>query len=180
MELTDEEAKARLEREDNLVNLLIEHRTKHDGKGRREGDNNIPKELRTLMALTVGESKSQREVAQLFGVSDASVSNVSNGKISHDRSDKALTDIKVKREEKASEKALDNLFELLDATKSRITASTKLREIASAAKDMATVHEKLSGHRREGNQANILIYAPRLVKEENFEVIEVEAQVVER
>jgi len=178
MELTDEEAENRLNREDNLVNMLVQHRTMHENQGRKPGDVAIPKELKALIALTADES-TQKEIAEEFGVSQMTVSNIKNGKASEGRSDEKLIDIAEQRRKTSSEKALDNLMDLLGRVPEAAKTATKLRDISAAAKDMAAVHEKVSGRHGSGQDVKVLIYAPRLASERDYGVIEVEAQIID-
>jgi hypothetical protein len=178
MELTEEEAKERLEREDNLVNTLIAHRTMHDGQGKKPGDVAIPKEIKALIALT-SDGQSQAEVGEAFNVSGREVGLIKSGRVSPRKSDPELVDIREKKKETASEQALANLLELLTAVPAHVKTATKLRDVASAAKDMATVHEKLTGSKQNGQGVNVLIYAPRVSQESRYATVEVEATIID-
>jgi hypothetical protein len=70
-------------------------------------------------------------------------------------------------------------MDLLGNVKDKIPTTTKLRDITAAAKDMASVHEKISGRNGNGQDVKVLIYAPRLASERDYGVIEVEAQIID-
>ena len=178
MELTDDEAKNRLNREDNLVNMLVQHRTMHENQGRKPGDVAIPKELKTLIGLVSDES-TQKDVAESHGVSQMTVSNIKNGKVSERKADQKLVDIAEERRKTSADKALDNLMDLLGHVKDKIPNTTKLRDITAAAKDMASVHEKISGRNGQNGDVKVLIYAPRLASEHDFETVAVDAQIID-
>jgi hypothetical protein len=169
MELNDSQVEERLNDERNLVNILRRRRT-----GRSDGRciaPRIPDEIKTLVALNAEDGT--RDKARAFGISHIAVSDIERGLNSRGEAmDLEFNELRKKRQETIKTKAEENLLEIIQAVQPRIKEEKKLKNLTSAAKDLASVAEKLS-EKRLGSNASVVVYAPQISQENRYESIEV-------
>lgn len=187
MELNEEQAKERLNSSKNLLNKLglstnrtveknesLEVVKLHNG-GRHEGDKNIPPVIRGLIsvAANVGTTK---EAALAFGVSHHEAHDLKHGKVN----DLPNSDLIEKRDNglgKIHDKALAALMASMNLITPESLDGMKTKEVVMVAEKLASIVDKT----REGNTARtplVVIHAPRLRDENEFDVIEITAEAV--
>jgi hypothetical protein len=180
------ESDERLSREDNLASK-VEVRKLHEG-GRKNGDTNLTPLMRTLIGAAAEVDGNNAKTAKTFGVSDRAVANYRKGRTSQSGpiSPAARAEVVEVAEEKEKsgegikEKAKSRLDSLFDGPISAENLSTlKPREAISAAKDLATVIDRVSV-RESGDkqQVQVVIFAPRQRDEKEYEAIDVSARDV--
>jgi hypothetical protein len=184
---TVEESDERLQDEDNLC-AKIDVKPLHVG-GRKNGDKNISPMMRTLIGAAAEIDGNNAATARTFGVSDRQVANVRLGRTSHSETIDPVakaevaevveksTDTRTQVREKASSR-LASLFD--SAISEENLATLKPREAISAAKDLATVIDRVTP--KEGNSGNavqFVIFAPRQKEEKEYETVDVESREVD-
>jgi DNA-binding CsgD family transcriptional regulator len=181
MYLTEDEGRVRIAHPKNLVNAVVEFRRK---AGRPTGSTRLSPAAREIVAQAA-RVLPPIEVAEAFGISRRTASNLSRGitsnmtngrqKVNEDLKDK-LDRASADRAKVISGKALDILMATLegvDPTKVKSqTAKVKM------AKDLATIHEKMNGTGQQDGFTKVLIYAPRQRDMKEFEILDVQAKVV--
>ncbi len=188
MEITAEEAAARLNNPDNFLN-----RPKYEPlhKGTRGGgsastDNKgreIPPLIRTLIGITA-HNDTIGSTAEAFGVSNSTVAAAKKGNVGINRHDpelkKSIDAVVDEGKKTVREAALDRLAGMFNSVITDDTLSSlKPREAVSAAKDIATIVEKVSPKQANGNVA-VFISTTRVKDESEFgDIIEIEHKPVE-
>lgn len=185
MELTEDQAKERLSSNRNLLNKLglSTDRTEktesnlnvvklHNG-GRREGDKNIPQSIRELVsvAANVGTTK---EAAEAFGVSHHQAHDYKHGKVS-DRTNEELTEARDKGLGQIHDRALEILMHSMGLITPKAMEGMKVKDVVTVAEKMAGIVDKTRGESKE-HKPLVIIHAPRVRDESEFEVIEIEAR----
>jgi hypothetical protein len=151
--------------------------------GRKEGDVNVPESLRKIIGETseLEGRKSALELAAHLGLSPSSVSAYSNGANStatYNTPDNGLSDHIKGRKQKVVGSALTRLTRAMTSlTKDKI-ATSSAREISAIAKDMAQVVKMMDdtpandGANSGVRAPQFLVYAPTMIDERRFEVIQ--------
>jgi predicted transcriptional regulator len=185
MILSEDEALARLENPNNLVNVL-KNQVKNTVTimevphgGRKEGDKAIPPRVRELLGiLTVESGETQKEIASVFGVSQVTVSDISKGLIG-DRLDEdlAIKIDKTKEEKRATahDLALDALVGSLNAVGKHVANIDNPHKAASIATQMSKVISNLEDKDKPADVANVkvILMAPVQKQERHYETIDV-------
>ena len=149
--------------------------------GRKEGDVNVPESLRKIIGETSQLEGRQEalDLASAFGVSPSQVSAYSNGATStatYNQPNSELSTHIKGRKQKVVGKALSRLTRAMNnLTKDKI-ATSSAKEISAIAKDMAQVIKLMDDtpDPTQGNKVNapqFLVYAPTMIDERKFEVI---------
>jgi hypothetical protein len=156
--------------------------------GRKNGDNNLSPMMRTLIGAAAELDGNNAKVARTFGVSDRAVANYKVGRTSHSTAIEpaaasALTEVIEKgqdRRAEAKEKAIDRLASLFDGPISEENLSTlKPREAISAAKDLATVIDRVTPKDQNvDNRVQFVVFAPRQKTEKEYEAIDINAREI--
>jgi predicted transcriptional regulator len=188
MILSDEEVFERLNSNSNVSVLKM-----RQGAGRTSGANGLEVESKTLIAslVSAGSGESQASVAETFNVSPSAVSKMSRGlKTDNESLDSGLSG-RLKeinrvagineKVEKAHEGAIDVLSNVLDSLRSKIPEVTKARELSKIASDMSRVASSFSsggglfgglgGINGNGNKVQVIVHAPSMKHEDDFETI---------
>lgn len=156
--------------------------TELPSKGRSNGDVNVPESLRKIIGETseIEGRQSAIKLAESFGLSPSSVSAYANGATStasYNTPDTELAKHINGRKQKVVGSALSKLTKALGGlTKDKIETSSA-REISAIAKDMAQVVKMMEPDVPTGPGANtpsaqFLVYAPTMIDERKFEVIQ--------
>ena len=169
------------ERSRNGIKKVVIENEPH--AGRKPGDNNVPSGLRRIIGeeANINGRQDALALAKMFGVSDSSVSAYSNGATSTDsyrKPNNKLTEYIRNRKERITKKTLHKLTGALDSI-----TDDKLKELspkiaASIARDMSAIVKNMEPDKNipvNGDQHNnqFIFYAPKLLKESDFEVLEV-------
>ena len=146
--------------------------------GRKEGDLNVPPELRKLIASTAltESSKEANELARGLGISSSSVSAYKNGATSTTTYDKPNADLKEHVDEikiDISKKARARLLKAIEEITDDKLSVTKPRELAGIAKDMASVVEKMEPKDDKPivNSPTFIVYHPHVREEKHYDTI---------
>ena len=154
----------RLTHPDNLCNRLVEFRPLNPG-GKSVGDVNLPPSLRTLIA-SVAVSDGTKAAAKAFDLSPAGAPLIKKKEIEAGRVESKV--------DKIRDKALDSLSSLFESV---ITADglsgLKTREGIAAAKDLASVVDRIAPKTSGGNNVQFVVFSPRIRAEEEYEAIDV-------
>jgi hypothetical protein len=185
MIMTDEEVDARLNSENNLVNRLkvIKEIPK---PGRTEGAKGIPLEVKKLIGVLANNSdETQQEIADVFGVSNVTVSNsargLSSGGTKNDALAKTVNEHRpVSKIDDAHDKALDALVATLGTLGGRLTktddGTIKTRDLARIASDMSRVASNLKPAEKQSDplavNTQVVVYMPHQKKETDYDVID--------
>jgi len=176
----------RIAGEDNLAHKLVT-KPLHVG-GRKNGDNNLSPMMRTLIGAAAKLDDNNSSTAKAFGVSDRAVANYRDGKTSESMAvepaaisalDKVVEQGRDRRAE-AKEKAIDRLASLFDGPISTENLDTlKPREAISAAKDLATVIDRVTPKDQSvDNRVQFVVFTPRQKEEKEYETIEINAREI--
>ena len=180
--LTPEQARARLESNENLSVIIEEHRGVGGGNGSRERKRTITDEEKKLMATVAIQDKVNgitfTETAKEFGVHRNQLNDYMRGAYSDTNSSNPNNERSIRKPELfeavVSEKAIDRLTSALDKLSDEKLDVCDANSLSSVAVKMATVHEKITGnHNDKGAKVIVNIYSPRLVKEEHFNIVEI-------
>lgn len=183
MILEDDEALARLENENNLVNKLKNKVVIHQGMtpGRPNGTISIPpsvKKLLTITALTSDET--QQQIADTFHSSQHTISNLSRGLTSKGEAinPELIGLVRTKKNEKlenAHELALDALTASLTSLTTRLPEVDKPEKLAKIASDMSKVMNNISPKDNvdESLRPKVVFFAPNMKVENHYETLDV-------
>jgi len=176
--LTDEDIESRLTSPDNLVSRMKIHEC---GKG-HGNKTPVPQEIKQVIAELGNDGVKGVDLSREFGISQSLVSQTVNGNNSVGFRDPALYGVvQNKRKEvegkraQAEESAIDAVIESLGLLSGQIAEVKKPKELASIARDMASVAEKIRGRSIvDGEkQVHLHLYAPKMKKVEDYEIIDV-------
>lgn len=178
MEIDAEAAAKLLGDERNLAvrNPNVTFLKAHRG-GRTNGAKEIPPMIRTLIGIAA-HNDTLASTARAFGVCERTVSAAKIGNVGVDRHDEdvkeAIDTVVEKKDKNLRDVALDRLAGMFASViNDQNLGAMKPREAVSAAKDIATIVEKLTP-RSGGNSVAVFVHAPRVKDEREFgEVVEV-------
>lgn len=180
MILEETDALDRINSENNLINRLRVKILPHGG--RKEGQIAIPEPVRHLLGSLANESEeSQAQIAELFGVSQVTVSDAKRGLVG-DRYDEDLDEsnekVTKKTADDAHEAALDCLMDTLSGLSGKIkteSSTLKAKDLSKIATDMSRVMGSLKPAEKSGDNINntqVIVYQPVQRKEAQYEVID--------
>ena len=160
-------AEGRLAHPDNLCNRLVEFKPLNPGN-KSVGDVSLPPALRTLIA-SVAVSDGNKVAAKAFDVAPNTVSTIKKKETEAGRVESKV--------DKIRDKALDSLASLFDSviTENKLSG-LKTREGISAAKDLASVVERIAPKTSGGNNVQFVVFSPRIRSEEEYEAIDITAR----
>jgi hypothetical protein len=146
----------------------------------RGNNNEVPESLRKVIAEEAISGVKAEILAEQFNVSESSVSAYKQGATStasyddHDEHLKAHVDlVKTTIAKSARDKIIQALKHIDD---DKFTLAS-LKDVASVAKDMSVVMEKMEGGNRDKAPVQqVVIFAPRQRTEDDYKVIDVSAQ----
>jgi hypothetical protein len=184
--ITEEQAKARLTSPRNMMNRNRSNGPNNDddqpvsirpffNQGRRDGDQNVPSELRQLAALTALDS-TMRDAADLIGGSVRQVANYVKGEISPGIADPILKAVVETRMEKAQEIAIDKLLGSLNKIDFEDKEQMKkidARGLSQIASNLSRVVEQTSAKTNTDDRTRLIIYAPEIKNETHYSTVEV-------
>lgn len=170
MLLTPDQARARLESEDNLATRfgqksIVEPKViKSAGKNRI----NLDVETRTEIAVRARLGEDQHVIAKDFGVTPGEVSHINTGRI------KGVDEKQIdERIGKVHDVALDRLMTTLGFMDNDKLSGCDAKTLSGIAANMGRVIEKTSQKADAAQITNVLIYAPEIKQEKSFKTIEV-------
>lgn len=186
MILTDEEVEARLTSPENLINKVQIVRIPIGG--RKVGDVAVPPMVRGLIASLSLESKeSDKEIGNIFGVSQPTVSNSARGLVG-DRKEDSLDEVidttkqtLKQKSEDAHNLALDALMASLTAVGPKIVQAApgmQIIELTRTAKDLGNVvaniqRNKLLDKDATENKTIVILHTTERRNESKYDVIDV-------
>lgn len=184
-----DESNERLSAEDNVATNGVVFQKLHNG-GRRSGDANLSPMMRAIIGAAAEIDDNNAATARLFDVNDRAVANYRKGRTSHDSAIqpelKADVEEKVEivksKQQEAREKAASRLAALFDGPINEENLATlKPREAISAAKDLATVIDRVTPKESgNDNRVQFVIFAPRVKEEKEYTSIDVNATPLDR
>jgi predicted transcriptional regulator len=154
--------------------IKIKGQGPHIGEGRKE---EIPTLIKELVAIEGAAGNiSQKEIADIYGVTQSTVSHLSNGKKgtnSDSPIDEDLKETTDRVKHKIENAAVAKLMSTLDLFDPHGLEGQM--EVITAATKLAGVVEKIKGRNSEkgDNNVHLHLYQPRMKKVTDFEVIEV-------
>lgn len=147
--------------------------------GRTQGAVAVPESLRTIIAVAARTGGTIAGVAAQFGVSESTVAQAKKGNVGVNRHDpefkEKVDQIVGEQKKELRELALDRLAGMFASViNDQNLGALKPREAVSAAKDIATIVDKLTPKQSNTNVA-VFVHAPNVREEKDFgEVIVVE------
>lgn len=179
--VSEDEAARRVGSDNNLSK--IEHR-KMTNVGRKKGVAMLSPQMRALIGLSA-RIDGTSNAAKAFGVSDRTVRTLKKGKASpflaRDAEQSEAIEKGIAEKVPAIQNAaLTKLMIALDLVDKDSLGKKGARDLTGAAKDLATIHEKLQPKQLLSNNEGptVVIYTPTVAKESDYHVIEVEHKVV--
>jgi len=141
--------------------------------GRNKGDNNIPQPLREIIAEEALSGTPAKILTEQFGVSPSQVAafkHSASSTATYNQPNDKLVNVR----ERVGIKAHNRLNDALNALAKKNLVNEKPKDIASIAKDMAAVADKIRPMSERGNNQNLHlhIHAPQQKKVSDFEIID--------
>lgn len=189
--LTEDEAKSRLERDDNAVDLVKKLReerstdlTQVEEKarpGRKQGDLEVPQQLREIIAIEA-QALPAAEVARAFNVSESTVNDYKKGytrSVGGRSENESIRSAINQTLEPVREKALDRLMSAMNLISDEVLSDEpkKALQLAQTAANLSRVMDKAMPKEAPEDTAKagvqLIVFAPTLRQEEHYEVIEV-------
>lgn len=160
---------------DDLFKTSDNSTTKTTGQGPHKGDGrkeNIP-QLTREMAAVDAIILTQKETADIHGITQTSVNNYTNGRISADSApDVELTAVVESTRHKIENKAVAALMATLNLFDP--SGLENQMEVVNAAGKLSSIVEKIKGREKnDGNNVHLHLYAPRMKRLEDYETVEV-------
>lgn len=181
MYLSEDEGRARLSHPANLVNTVVEYRRR---SGRPAGSVRLSPAARAIVAQAA-RVLPPIAVAEMFGITRRTASNLSRGVTSNSSKGRQVIneDLKEKtdeaevtRQKQISDKALEILVATLtDVDPTKVKSPTSKVKMA---KDLAIIHEKMTGKGPGEGLTKVLIYAPRQKDMKDYEIMDIAAKVM--
>jgi len=185
MYITKEQLAERLNKTEVLV---IERERKTRSKKDENGEGGEKRLTHNERALIGGlaEIDSQKNIAELMGVSQMTVSNASRGLTSPTigldkelrddvrRSKEEIAEEKIESTQKIQDQLISNLAAALGHVSNNLS-NTDATEASKIAVDMSKILDRVSGSRdeRRGNRTAIIINVPQMKEEKNYQAITV-------
>lgn len=144
----------------------------------RNGKDEVPIEIKKVIAEESLLGTPAKELAKQFSVSEASISAYKNGATSTATYDKPNTEL-VKSNEEVKERisgiARGRLITALEQITDEKLAASKVRDVASIAKDMSAIIRNMDPSENTDRNLNqqFIFMTPHPREEKSFEVIEV-------
>lgn len=152
-------------------------------KGRSEGDVNIPDSLRKIIGETavIDGRKEALQIAEMFGISDSSVSAYAKGATSttsYNEPSKSIISHINKSRQRSIKKAQNKLNGALEALTQEKLDYADAKDLSTIAKDMSVIIKNLEPDKvtNEGEskiQPQFVIFAPQFRDERSFDTINV-------
>lgn len=160
-------------------NIFPEPNYKVEAIDRTKG-NDTPLEIRKTIAVLANiGSDSQKKIGEAFGLTQASVSHLSSGQTcTAAHSDKhkdifpVVQGLKEDKRTKAEDMALDSLVQALGLVPAGLKSAKSVKTIASVAKTMAEISEKMGGREIGNKSLHLHLYAPNQRSIEEYDTIE--------
>lgn len=169
--VNDEEFEAERKKFENKEDSFVVHEINH---GRNENDTNVPQPIRELIVEDALEGATAESLSKIYNVSPSSVSAYKNGATST-ASYRQKNSKLIAAKDRVSNRAYNRLNEALKALGTKNLSDEKPKDIASIAKDMATVAEKMSPKvdgAKDGPQVHLHLYAPKMKQITDYEIVE--------
>jgi len=137
-----------------------------------------------LLIGTLAKFDSRQNVAEAFGITPNTVSNISSGCVDSDREKghfkdpefiKKLSDIR----ESVAEKALGKVMDVLQLVTDEKLSKKDVTDVATIAKDLSVVVRNVSGDNgaNRPNIAQVVLFAPNQRRESSYDTMTIEAKV---
>jgi predicted transcriptional regulator len=182
--VTDDDLQSELDRLNGVRKTPEVEIVDKPSKGRDEGDVNVPDSLRQIIGETavVDGRQSALALANMFGISDSSVSAYAKGATStasYDTPTKSIIGHINKSRQRAIKKAGKALTEAIDKIDENKLNDMSAKELAGIAKDMSVVIKNLEpqkpmGEGEDKNTPQFVIFAPQFRDERSFPSITVQ------
>lgn len=187
---TLKESDERLARGDNYANFVEVRKLRNDDRGRKEGRKTLSPMMRNLIgaAARIDGAKS---AGKAFDVSESSARHYSKGRTGQEqpivpaaRAEvvKHEDNIKSKRE-KIVNGSYDRIAALFDddgPVNEENLKAMKPREAVSVAKDLAAIVDRVTPKEKDtGQRVQVVVFAPRQKEEKDYEVVDIDARVIE-
>lgn len=162
---------------DSQVNKEIKREVKivDINRGRTSGVKNISNETREQIATEALTSNlTGKEIAEKFNVSPASVSAYKHGNTScatYDKQDEQLSKHVSNVKTEISDTARNRLMMALNEITVDKVKDTKLKDIASIARDMSVVAKNMEPPAGINISNQVVVYRPKLHDEDDYDVI---------
>jgi len=124
---------------------------------------------------TLAHSMHRKPLALAFDISTRHVTGLKTGAPGHGKPNPELRHRIDQNVGKISDVALELTLEMLGLIKTKDNQNLSTKELASTAKDIASVHEKVSSGNRaaSGQQMQVIFYSPKEKSESKYDMVEV-------
>lgn len=161
--------------EKEVVNVVIEHVVIKD-KGRGIGNNEVPMELKKLIAEEAINGTSAKVLSGAFGISESSVNaykHNATSTASYHKPNEELVKSNNSVRDTISNKAQSKLLEAIESITKDDLQRTKVKDRASIASAMSNVVKNMREETNPDAGVKVMIYSPRVKMEDDYNVIEV-------
>lgn len=179
--LTPEQAINRLTADKNVARTLYVDRM--ESRGAKNGAN-MSLELKAMVAAHVTSGMKRVDVSKLFGIDDKYVNKIARGEKRIGNGgvvpDVELREVLKTVNETVAEKATNLVMAALEqVTEARLNdKGNKLRDVTGAAKDLASIVEKVSPKSEGGNIAAVVLMGTAPFAADRYKVLETSAVVL--
>jgi hypothetical protein len=181
IQLTKEEAAARLSNPRNLVNTIHKRDWERQSNG---GDKNTNGRAGKFsldekeMIVSLAEELGNKDTASLVGCNPASIPYWRNGINSKNTGSNAPSthvnkEVAINNQERISEKSVEKVLRAVELIDEEKLVACNATELATIASRLATLSIK---KQQEGGGINIVVYTPQVKSESQFETITIESK----
>ena len=185
MYITKEQLEARLNKpEVTIIQKVRKERSKKDEEG-NGGEGRLNHNERALIGI-LSETDTQKNIAELMGVTQTTVSSVSRGMVAPssgvnkdlrkdvEEGKEKLAEEKLNRDKVIQDQLITNLAAALGHVANNLS-ETDAVEASKIATDMSKILDRVSGNRDEGrgNRTAIIINVPSMKEEKAYQTLTV-------
>jgi predicted transcriptional regulator len=126
-----------------------------------------------MAALSTEGGLTQRQTAEVFGVSQSVVAQSATGKIGGKPATEDRVAKRISREENIKDTALTKLMMTLGLINQEKLEDLDAKGLAQVGSHLAKVSQSLTPQQNAGNQVQLVVYAPQMRDEGRFKVKEI-------
>lgn len=201
--ISEEEANARLNNPDNLINSnrrrqeeynkARENGSNNDADqevsirpvnngGRREGDTNVPEVIRAAAGLLAQSGETSKDVAQALGISKSSVDQYKEGNTSYGRPSPKLKSVLQQNIDEIQDKAIKKMLkgiDFMDFENDDKMKKVSYRDMSNILLNLGKLVDTKLRNEDEGEKetTKLIVYAPTIKTEQHFQTLEVTEQL---
>lgn len=180
--VTEEEMNGEINRFNGIIKPSVPARSEKVidiNRGRPEGRKEVPESVRKLAADESICGTPAKEIKELLGVSQSSISAYKEGATSTSDLNQGKFDSKLKDHVEETKRTIgmtarERLMAALVQIDDERLGKATLREVSSVAKDLSAVSKNMESDKgMVANNQQVIVYAPRVKEEQDYQIITV-------